>query len=464
MLFLVIYLALAFVFCWIVQDSWRRTMVTTDPVNRDAVLPEITEGVEIRQNLVLAADRVDSFIVYISPEPEIREGRKFSFQLIDQGNVIAEKEIPLSELREDGSLEIPLGISGRKGDSVTLVIRGEGGAFFWYGSTRSAGRFAIETETGGLTVSGVPVQGELVLSQCGEDSLPYMNYYWPAVAAVAAVLSGIILYMHFCRIKGRPLLLNRFVDLVQQYKYLLKTLVVRDFRVKYKASVLGVLWSFLNPLLMTFVYMFVFSTIFNSTIDHFVAYLMSGIVLFNYFSESTNLGMVSIVGNAGLITKVYIPKYIFPISKAFSAGINLVISLIPMMIMMSLTGVAFHRSLLLIPILLLFLLTFCIGVSLILSAAMVYFRDTQFLWGILLTVLNFMSPIFYPESIIPARFLTVYHMNPLYQYLFFMRTITVGGISPTPVSYLYCLLCSLGALILGVFVFRKTQNKFVLHL
>ena len=95
---------------------------------------------------------------------------------------------------------------------------------------------------------------------------------------------------------------------------------------------------------------------------------------------------------------------------------------------------------------------------------MVYFRDVQFLWGILLTILNFVSPIFYPESIIPARFITIYHMNPMYQYLFFMRTITLGGISPTPVTYLYCTLASLLSLAVGLFVFRRSQSKFVLHL
>ena len=97
-------------------------------------------------------------------------------------------------------------------------------------------------------------------------------------------------------------------------------------------------------------------------------------------------------------------------------------------------------------------------------SAMVYFRDVQFLWGILLTILNFLSPIFYPETIIPVRFTTMYHMNPIYQFLFFMRTITIGGVSPTPITYLYCLLGSLGTLGVGLFIFRRCQSQFVLHL
>ena len=95
---------------------------------------------------------------------------------------------------------------------------------------------------------------------------------------------------------------------------------------------------------------------------------------------------------------------------------------------------------------------------------MVYFRDIQFLWGIVITILNFLSPIFYPESIIPVQFIRLYHLNPLYQYLFFMRTIVVGGISPTPVTYLYCTFFSALALVAGLLIFRKAQSDFVLHL
>ena len=191
---------------------------------------------------------------------------------------------------------------------------------------------------------------------------------------------------------------------------------------------------------------------------------MTGIVLFNYFSESSNLAMLSVVGNAGLITKVYMPKYILPLSKVVSSGINLAISLIPLLIIMGATGVPFHKSLLLLPLVLIFLIIFCAGIGLILSTSLVFFRDTQFLWSVLVMIWNFMTPIFYPESIIPAKYLTLYHMNPMYQYVYFARTITMGGISPAPVSYLYCILCSLTVFALGLFIFRKNQDKFIFYL
>ena len=267
-----------------------------------------------------------------------------------------------------------------------------------------------------------------------------------------------------CRKQGKPNLLLSLAALARQYRFLMKQLVTRDLKVKYKASVFGFLWSFLNPLLMMVVYSFVFSTIFRSNIDHFPVYLLSGIVIFNFFSDSTSLGLLTITGNAALITKVYIPKYVFPISKVLSSAVNLVISLAPLLIMMLCTGVHFTKALLLLPFVLVFLIMLSTGVSLILSTLTVFFRDTQFLWGILITIINFMTPVFYPESIIPAAFRTLYHLNPLYQILFFMRSIILSGVSPTPNTYLYCLLASVIPLAIGLWFFRKHQDKFVLYL
>ncbi|MBR2823450.1 MAG: ABC transporter permease [Clostridia bacterium] len=465
-LFVLIYAAAVGLFYWIVRDDWRQTAVVTDPVNRDAVLPDLNAGDEIRQDFVLAADQLNELILYVNRQPGAPAEGKLTAEILSGEELLFRQEMAYGDLAEDGqmSVSVPADALPEKGTLLTLSLRAEGMVSFWYGQTRTAGKFAVKAETSGLRMNGEPRDGELVLSQRGSLLQPYMRYYWPAAAVLFLALTAIILWCHACAVQGKANAINGGLRLISQYSYLLKTLVLRDFKVKYKASVLGVLWSFLNPLLMTFVYMFVFSTLFRNSIENFVVYLMSGIILFNYFTEASNQGMISIVGNAGLITKVYMPKYIFPISKVLSSGINLLISLIPLMIMMALTGVRLSKSLLLLPVVLLFLILFCVGVSLILSAAMVYFRDIQFLWGILLTILNFLSPIFYPESIIPAKFLTLYHMNPMYQYLFFMRSIVLNGVSPNPVTYLYCILASGIALGIGLFVFRKSQSSFVLHL
>ena len=466
MMFVIIYGILASVLFWVVRDDWRKTLITTEPVNRDVLLPELTEEHEISQDFLTAADNLQTLTLYTNKHPDASDESNLTVTFKSEGKELFSREIPYTHIPADGVLTVQMenDLLPPKGALATMMVQGEGKISLWSGSSRAAGKFQVGVETAGLRLDGKPVDGELVLVQKGEVFLPYADYYWPVIGVLFLLLCGVILYCHSCTVRQKSNAINRGIALIKQYQYLLKTLVIRDFKVKYKASVLGILWSFLNPLLMTFVYMFVFSTLFRSSIENFVVYLMSGIILYNYFSEATNLGMQSIVGNAGLITKVYMPKYIFPISKVLSSGINLLISLIPLLIMMALTGVRFSKSLLLIPLVLLFLILFCVGVSLMLSAAMVYFRDIQFIWGIMLTILNFLSPIFYPESIIPARFLTLYHLNPMYQYLFFMRTITLGGISPTPITYLYCILASLGTLAIGLLVFRKSQSQFVLHL
>ena len=208
----------------------------------------------------------------------------------------------------------------------------------------------------------------------------------------------------------------------------------------------------------------VFSTVFKSSIPDFAVYLMCGGILFNAFTEAVGLGLTSIVGNASLITKVYVPKYIYPVSRVLSSAVNMIISMIPLCGMILLTGIPLSKSMLLIPLVLLYATIFNIGMSLLLSSSMVFFRDTQFLWNVLSMLWMYMTPIFYPESIIPQKFLQLYHMNPMYQFIYFLRTITINGQAPGPNTFLHCTLCSVIPLLFGLWVFRKTQDRFVFYL
>ena len=248
------------------------------------------------------------------------------------------------------------------------------------------------------------------------------------------------------------------------YRFLMRQLVSRDFKIKYKRSVLGVLWSFVNPLLMMSVQYFVFSTIFKTDIDNYPVYLLAGIVLFNFFSESTNISLYAVTGNAGLITKVYVPKYIYPVSKVVSTGINLLVSLLPLLIMSLATGVRITRAWLLLSFDLLFLLVFCIGMGFILSAVMVFFRDMQFIWSVFCMVFTYATPIFYPESILPDEWKGMLSVNPMYHFIRFFRKIILEGISPQPMDYVVCFLISAGVFGIGLFVFRKTQDKFIFYI
>lgn len=251
---------------------------------------------------------------------------------------------------------------------------------------------------------------------------------------------------------------------IKKYRFLLQQLISRDFKTKYKRSVLGVLWSFLNPLLTMAVQFVVFSTLFKTDIPNFAMYLLIGIVFFNFFSEATSMGLMSIVGNASLITKVYIPKYIFPVSKVLSSSINFFLSMIPLFIVALLTGVRFTLAILILPFSLACTIMFCIGISFILSSAMVYFRDTQFLWGVISMLWMYATPIFYPESILPQNLLILFKMNPMFHFIRFARALILNGASPEPKAYLLCFIAAVVPFTIGTIVFKKTQNGFALHL
>lgn len=176
------------------------------------------------------------------------------------------------------------------------------------------------------------------------------------------------------------------------------------------------------------------------------------------------MALVSIVGNAGLITKVYVPKYIYPLTRIMSSMINLLISLIPLFAVAVISGLVPTKAYLLLPIPLFLLALFCLGLGMLLAAAMVFFRDIQFLWGVLTTIWMYLTPIFYPVSALPEGVQAVVKMNPLYLYLTFVRSCIIDGISPEPVLYAQCAAISLVMLAIGAFVFKKSQDKFVLYL
>ena len=352
-----------------------------------------------------------------------------------------------------------------QGKTLTLkVVPNETGMALWAGNTVAAGKFDIAVQTDGLTVNGEAHDGSLVMYAQGHNLLQASGWFWPVALVLLVAAAVLVCLTHIQHKQAKRTILTLIVTVCNRYRYLLKQLVDRDFRVKYKSSILGMVWSLLNPLLTMLVYLFVFSTLFKSNIENFPVYLLSGIILFSFFGEATNLGMGSIVGNSALITKVYMPKLIYPLSKVLSSAINFCISLIPLCLVMLITGVTIHKSLLLLPLVIIFLIVFSFGVSLILATMNVFFRDTQFLWGVLQMMLNFLTPIFYPESIIPAEFLTIYRCNPLYQIIYFMRTIILDGVSPTPVTYLYCILSCGVTLLLGLWIFRRNQDRFVLYL
>ena len=251
---------------------------------------------------------------------------------------------------------------------------------------------------------------------------------------------------------------------MRRYSFLLQQLVSRDFKTRYKRSVLGVLWSMLNPLLTMCVQYIVFVNLFKWDIDNYAVYLLVGTVTFNFFSEATQAALISITGSSSLITKVYVPTYIFPISKVLSSCINLFFSTLALYLIVLIQGVPLNPYHLLIPVLYLALIGFSIGMGMILSAVMVYFRDTQFLYGVLIVLWMYLTPLFYPITIIPEDMMDIYCANPMYQYVTFFRTLVLDAKMPAPEQFGWCFGYAAAFLLIGFFVFKKLKKNFILHI
>lgn len=185
-----------------------------------------------------------------------------------------------------------------------------------------------------------------------------------------------------------------------KYRPLIRELVTRDLKVKYRRSVLGYMWSILNPLLMMLLQTLVFSYMFRFDIPNFPLYLICGNTLFNFFNESTNMGMGSVLGNASLIKSVRAQVHL-SISRVVSSFVNLLFSLAAILLVMLITRSPFYWTILLVWAPLLLLLAFCCGMAVLLSALAVYFRDLQYLYGILTMAWMYATPLFYPLSALP---------------------------------------------------------------
>jgi len=249
-----------------------------------------------------------------------------------------------------------------------------------------------------------------------------------------------------------------------KYKNLLIELVVRDIKTRYRRSVLGLLWTLLNPLLTMIVMTMVFSNLFRSDIEHFPVYLLTGTILFTFNTEATTQALTSVIANASLIKKVYIPKYLFPFSRVVSSMVNLGFALIALLLVMIVTGTPFHTTLALFAIPIFYLLLFTTGLSLALSALTVFFRDIHHLYGVFTLLWTYSTPLFYPASIIPEKFSWIFVWNPMYYYVDYFRQLVLYGQLPDLGSNLICFFIGFVMLLVGLFTFYKTQDKFILHI
>ena len=465
-LVIVVYLAAGYQF--------RYTAVTSDALSATATVGELVDGMTVTQRVSTPAETITGFDLMAGTYGRANTGTLHAVFTDASDRVIAFRNVDIATLDDGKYVTIPLNeaVQVQPGQALVLTLTtigcAPGNAITIYcGNMIVTGRFDVVqniSEEDRYTVNGAPGAGRLCVKLNGVRALTFYRNYWFIVAGAFVVLALLCLYWWRGAKDGRNNPLVAVCMLFTRYGFLIRQLVSRDFKTKYKRSALGMAWSFLNPLLTMSVQYVVFSTLFQSDIPNYPVYLLSGIVFFNFFSEAVSMGMTSITGNASLIKKVYMPKYIYPVSRILSSLVNFALAIIPLLLVMLITGTTFTPALLLLIFDMLCLLGFVTGMSLLLTTAMTFFQDTQFLWGVVSMMWMYLTPLFYPESIIPAQFLTVYHMNPMYQYITFARICIIDGVSPEPMAYLWCILSSVVVLGLGILTFKRHQDKFLLYL
>jgi ABC-2 type transport system permease protein len=250
-----------------------------------------------------------------------------------------------------------------------------------------------------------------------------------------------------------------------KYRFLLQELVARDIKLKYRRSVLGILWSLLNPLITMTVISIVFSQLFRFDVPNYHIYVLTGLVMFSFFSDATSTAMNAILINSALIKKVYIPKYILVFSKSISAMVNFIFAIIAIFIILLFSDVKFNLVNLLFPLPMVYIFIFASGIGLILSVYTVFYRDLAHLYIVGLTAWMYLTPIIYPIEIVPERFLFIVKTyNPLYYFLLCFREIVFYSRLPSLELHITCLGLAFVALIIGIYIFINNQDRFIMHI
>lgn len=251
---------------------------------------------------------------------------------------------------------------------------------------------------------------------------------------------------------------------LKKNRFLFEELVIRDFKQKYKRTVLGMWWSVISPLLSLLVMKMVFTEFFGRNTEHYTTYLFCGNLIFTYFKESTNGGMNALMVNRGIISKVNVPKYMFLLSKNVSSLINFGLTLCVFFIFAAIDKITFgvHFITLIYPVAC--LVVFNIGVGLILSALFVFFRDIGYLYEIFTLLLMYMSAIFYQVDRYPAAVQRLFLCNPVYCYIKYFRIVTLDGNIPGLAYHFLCAFYALLVLVIGGVIYKKFNHKFLYYM
>ena len=248
-----------------------------------------------------------------------------------------------------------------------------------------------------------------------------------------------------------------------RHRFLFEELVKRDFKKKYKRTVLGMWWSMLSPLLMLLVMKVVFEQFFGRTMSHYSTYLFCGLVTFQWFADSTKSGMRSLFGNAAIFTKVNVPKYLFLFSVNVQVFINFLLTFCVFLIFCVIDHVDFTWRFVCLAYPMATLLLFNLGVGMVLSALFVFFRDIDYLWSVAIQLIMYSSAIFYSTEKFAPKLQLVFAVNPVYRHIAYVREIVLAGTVPSLATHLILLGFALAAFLLGSFMYKHYNTKFLYY-
>lgn len=253
------------------------------------------------------------------------------------------------------------------------------------------------------------------------------------------------------------------IQKLKQYQFLFEELVKRDFKAKYKRTVLGMVWSVLSPMLSLLVMRLVFTRFFGRTTEHYTTYLFCGNLIYAFFNEATSQGMLSLVTNSGIFTKVTMPKYLFLLSKNIQAMLNFALTLVVFFVFCVFDRITFTWKLICLLYPIVCLVLFNIGVGLILSAVYVFFRDMQYLWAVFLQLLMYLSAVFYTIDHYSPTAQNLFLLNPIYLFIRYFRKIVIEATIPTVWFHLLMLADVVIVLTLGCLMYKKNNHKFLYY-
>jgi ABC-type polysaccharide/polyol phosphate export permease len=254
------------------------------------------------------------------------------------------------------------------------------------------------------------------------------------------------------------------VAAIVRHRELVRNLVLRDIKIRYKRSVLGFLWVMLNPILTMLVLSVVFATLFRPAVKDYTLYVLSGLIVWLFFAQSTSVGLKAFVGNSSLISTVALPKSVFPLAAVLSALVNLLLSSLPLFAWLAVVGLPVSRAVVLLPVVILEIFLFACGVALILSTITVFFQDMTYIYDVLLLAWMYLTPIFYPVSIIPERFAVLVRLNPMVAYLQAFRACVYMDAGTLGDDLWYGLLWAVLAVAVGGALYSRYKDRIVYHL